>query len=267
MILVRIRLAVLLLVTALLATTGAGIWSYRVAAAAGLKGQAETSLFLSLCAAALQILIGISLFRQAHRRRRELDAIADAVRYGGVLPTDRLSRFGPLGDRIRFILKDLSEAGERKSGRIASLSGLLKAALSLVDAPVLVVALDGRVIEASRGAREDPRFKDLEVGQTTMEDLIPEAQMRTVLEEAERSHASVELPGNIHFYPVFSTRGEIGHFLADFSRMGLRNILNGLSERKPPEKPEKSEKKKARFLDLVRERWVKAQSKNTKEKG
>ncbi len=233
MILVRVRYAVLLLAVSLAAAIGAGIWSYRVATAAGLKGPAETSLFLTLCAAAVQVFLGVELFRQAARKRREMDSIADAVRFGGNLPAERLARFGPLGERILFILKDLSEAGERKSERIASLTGLLRAALALVDAPVLVVALDGLVQEASKGAREDSRLADLEPGKTRVEDLLPEVQMRGVLQEAERTHQAVELPGHLTLFPVYSTRGRISCFLADLGRTGLREFLGGLAERNP----------------------------------
>lgn len=238
MILVRVRLLALILILCLAATVGAGVWSYTVASSAGMKGSAETSLFLTLCAAALQVLTAAELFRQAQRKQRELDSIADSVRYGGVLPAERLERFGPLGDRIRRILKDLSDAGERKSERIASLTGLLRAALALVDAPILVVAPDGRIQEASKGAREDARLSGLEPGKTRIEDLVPEVQMRAVLRDAERSHSEVELPGRLIFHPVYSTRGQIACFLVDLERSGIREFLGGLGEWKSAPDPD-----------------------------
>ncbi|HRZ88462.1 MAG TPA: hypothetical protein P5117_03155 [Spirochaetia bacterium] len=237
MILVRVRYSVFLLAISLGATVGAGVWSYSVAAAAGMKGPAETSLFLALCAAAVQILAAAELFRQARRKRRELDSIAGAVRYGGILPAERLDRFGPLGDSIRRILKDLSDAGERKSERIASLTGLLRASLALVETPVLVVSPDGLVQEASKGAREDSRLPGLETGKTRVEDILPEAQMRAVLREADRTHQAVELPGHLTFHPVYSTRGQIACFLADLGRTGIRDFLGGLGERKQAPEP------------------------------
>ena len=243
MILVRVRFTILLLLISLTVTIGAGAWSYGVAKSAGFKGPAETTLFLSLCAAAVQLFLGVALFRQAGRKRREMDSIADAVRYGGNLPAERLARFGPLGERILLILKDLSEAGERKSERISSLTGLLRVALSLVEEPVLVVALDGRVLEASKGALEDDRFKDLERGKTAVEDFLPEAQMSSILQEADRTHAAVMAPGKAVFYPVYSTRGQIAHFLVDFTKAGIRDFLNGLGERRaPPESAPKAPK-------------------------
>lgn len=237
MILVRVRFLVMILTLSLGAVAGAGIWSYSVASSAGMKGPAETSLFLALCTAAIQILAAAELVRQARRKRRELDSIADAVRYGGILPAERLERFGPLGDSIRRILKDLSDAGERKSERIASLTGLLRAALALVDTPVLVVSPDGLVQEASKGAREDSRLAGLEPWRTRVEDLLPEVQMRAILREAERSHSAVELPGHVTFYPVYSTRGQIACFLADLGRSGIRDFLGGLGERRPEPEP------------------------------
>jgi hypothetical protein len=256
MILVRVRYSIFLLAVSLGATVGAGAWSYSVAVAAGLKGPGETSLFLALCAAAVQVLAAVELFRQARRKRRELDSIADAVRYGGILPAERLDRFGPLGDSIRRILKDLSDAGARKGERIASLTGLLRAALALVDAPILVVGPDGLVQEASKGAREDSRLSGLETGMTRIEDLLPEAQMRTVLREAERSHAAVETAGHVTFHPVYSTRGQIACFLVDLGRdlgrSGIREFLGGLGERKPS--PE-SAAKRPNFLGRVLNRF------------
>jgi len=260
MILVRVRLVALLLAVSLVATTGAGIWSYRTALSADLKGPAETALFLSLGAAGLLVLIGLALFRQARRRQKELDSIADAVKYGGALPSERLVRFGPLGDRIRFILKELSEAGERKSERIASLTGLLRGALELVEDPVLVVSLDGKILEASRGAREDPRFKELETGKTRVEDLAAEVQIRSVLQEADRTHAAVEIPGHIAFHPVYSTRGKIGHFLVDFSKSGIRDFLNGLGERRTAAE---ADRKKSSLFRRFAERMGKNESKKS----
>ncbi|NLJ47599.1 MAG: hypothetical protein GX430_13705, partial [Treponema sp.] len=233
MILARVAYLILLLGLSMGATVGAGVWSYSVATTAGMKGPAETSLFLALCIAAAQALAAAALARQARRKRRELDAVADAVRYGGSLPAERLERFGPLGDSVRRILKDLSDSGERKSERIASLTGLLRAALALVDAPVLVVALDGLVQEASKGAREDSRLSGLEPGTTRIEDLLPEVQMRSVFQEAERTHQAVELSGHLTLHPVYSTRGRIACFLADLGRTGLREFLGGLGERNP----------------------------------
>jgi hypothetical protein len=229
MILVRIRLAIMMLVLSLTATLATGIWSYRMASSiAGLKGPAETMLFMILCATIAQLLVATAVVLQARRKQRELDAIADTVRYGGTLPSERLARMGALGERIHLILRDLAQASERKGERIAALTGLLRHAMGLVGDPVLIVGLDGCVVEASRGAREDARFKHLKTGKTRLEDLLPDIQLRSLLQTADSSHAAVELPGNITFYPVYSTRGDIGHFLVDFSRAGLREFLDGL---------------------------------------
>jgi len=262
MILIRVRHALLLLATSLAATLGTGIWSYRAVSDAGLKGPAENVLFLSLCTAGAQVLIGAALFQGARRKRRELDSIADAVRYGGTLPNERLARFGPLGDRIRFILKELSESGERKSERISSLSSLLRSSLALVDAPVLVVALDGLVMEASKGARESPRFRSLETGKTLIEALVPEAQMSAVLGETDRTHSAVEFPGDVTFLPVYSQSGRIGHFLVAFSHSGLREFLAGLSggEKKTRTEPAREGKS---FLNRLRGRFRNGKSSKT----
>jgi len=215
--LIRPRTVIAVLLFSLSSTMASALWSYSYNAAEGRKGPAETMLFIGLAACAFEILLAGAMLAESRRRRADLDSIAELVRSGGNLPYDRLARFGSFGERIRQIFQDISDVSERKSARIASLTGLLRAVLESVEIPMLVVGLDGRVVEASHGARTDERFEGLRVGHSRLVEFFPDADPGSVLQEADRSHAAVELKDGALLYPVFSVRGEISHFLADLS--------------------------------------------------
>lgn len=234
MLLIRPRTAVLVILVSIASTLAAALWSYSYNAAEGRKGPAETMLFIGLAACAAELLLAAGMAAESRRRRTDLDSVAELVRSGGNLPYDRLERFGPVGERIRLIFQDISDVSERKSARIAALTGLLRAVLESVEIPMLVVGLDGRVVEASHGARSDERFADLRVGHSRLVDFFADADPGSVLQEADRSHAAVELKDGGLLYPVYSVRGEISHFLADLSEFRSGALSQRIKESLAP---------------------------------
>ncbi|GAB1482682.1 hypothetical protein MASR2M78_14980 [Treponema sp.] len=237
MILVRQKTLLFVIIISLMTSLASGIWAYRIGLAASQKADAESVLFYAIAAGILEVLLGFFLFSQGRKGRRELDALTDLARYGGIIPIERLTRLGPLGDRIRDILKELSDASERKSTRIASLTGLLRAALELVDRPIIVSTLDGRIVDASKGARQDPRLAELEPGTSRLEDLFVDINPRAILQEADRTHSVVESAKGLRFNPVYSVRGEISHFIVDLAPSGVMDFFahlkKGASEARP----------------------------------
>ncbi|MBU0927667.1 MAG: hypothetical protein KKA67_07950 [Spirochaetes bacterium] len=231
MILVRAWTLALALALAVASTVGSAIWAYSLGVS-GAKGDSETILFYGILAGAAETILGAALFSGARKKRRELDSLVDIARFSGAVPDERFRRFGPFGERIKAIQQELAMASERKGARIASLTGLLRASLELVDKPVLVASLDGRVVEASKGAKEDPRLRDLEIGSTPLSDVFPGIEPRAILQEADQTHRSVEREGQAVFHPIYSVRGEITHFMVDLSRNRALDFLDRIMRQK-----------------------------------
>ena len=123
------------------------------------------------------------------------------------------------------ILKELSDASDRKSLRIASLTGLLRAVLDLSDRPLAVLSLDGKIQEISAAALQEPRFHAIQRGETDLAEVFDTLDLRSVLQETDRTHAPVERADLGVFIPVFSVRGEVAYFLVDLSKKGVLDRL------------------------------------------
>ncbi|TFG81045.1 MAG: hypothetical protein E4H20_10555 [Spirochaetales bacterium] len=228
MVLMRLGLALSVFFTAIAGTLGAAIWAYVIGSKAGLKGDAEQILFYGLIITVLELGGFIALMVQGQRKRRELEKFSELVRYGGTISSERLGSFGPLGVQLDAILKELSDASDRKSVRIASLTGLLRAVMDLMERSLVVVELDGRVVAASRPVTEADAFSELKIGESRISEFLPEADLRVVLEEADRTHATVERKEHLSFIPVFSVSGEITHFLVDLGKKGAKDLITSM---------------------------------------
>ncbi len=225
MLLIRLSTVLAIAFGGLAGTVGASLAAYAAATDAGRKGDAEIFLFAGLVVSLCLVLGLVLALLGASRRRTEIEAIADATKHGGSISDARLERLGPIGRQIRSILSGLADASDRKSARIASLTGLLRAALAESEKAMLAIGLDGRIIAASSPLASSKAFAGLRVGEATLGEYFPELNLRAVLEESSRTHRAVERAGGLSFIPVYSLKGEIGHFLV---LIGHKSILESL---------------------------------------
>jgi hypothetical protein len=235
MILIRFGHLALIMLLAFAGTLGSAVWAYTIAMAAGLKGDAEQVLFYGLLLVVLEIISLLLLLGFAGRKSREFGNLTDLVRYGGSISDERLGGFGAFGMQVKSMIRELSDSSDRKSIRIASLTGLVRAVVALTDRAILIIGLDGRIVAASETLADLPVFEGLRVGVSSLSDFLPEMELQSVLEEADRSHGIVERQEHISFIPVYSINGEITHFLVELGKKGaLEAIADMLQTKKPP---------------------------------
>lgn len=233
MILVRFGHLALIMILALVGTLGSAVWAYTIAMAAGQKGDAERVLFYGLLLGGFEFVSFFLLLFFAKRKSREFENLTDLVRYGGSVSDDRLDGFGFFGVQVKSMIRELSDSSDRKSIRIASLTGLVRAALELTDRSILIIGLDGRIVAASEAIIGLPVFGELRVGQSGITEFLPDVDLQSVLEEADRSHGIVERAEHVNFIPVFSVNGEITHFLVELGKKGaLEAIAEMLQSKK-----------------------------------
>jgi hypothetical protein len=235
MILVRFSQLVAILVLAFAGTLGSAVWAYTLAMRAGMKGDAEQVLFYGLLLGVFMLVSFLVLLAFARRKSREFETLADLVRYGGSISDERLDSFGFFGVQVKSMIRELADASERKSIRIASLTGLVRAVVELTDRSILIIGLDGRIVAASESIIEVPAFTGLRVGVSSIAEFLPELELQSVLEEADRSHGIVERQEHVSFIPVYSVNGEITHFLVELGKKGtLEAIAEMLQAKKSP---------------------------------
>lgn len=261
--LMRLRYVVLVIIMALIASVGSSVWAYKIGIVAGLKGDAETVLFVGLVLSALEVAGLLLLIAGSRQKSRELETLTDLVRYGGTISDSRLDSFGMLGSQLKSILRELADASERKSVRIASLTGLLRAVMEMVERTILIIGLDGRIVAASKGIDSDASFSELKIGASKIDEFVEGIDLRAILGEADRSHAMVEREGSMSFIPVYSVNGEITHFLVDMSKKGALEVISTYIQSKDAARRKKhdSEPKSNReggILGALRRRFIKS---------
>lgn len=217
MLLARSRSVVAVSLISLAAILGVSISAYIVCLRSGAKGDAEDLLFVGLVASVLVVIALIIPLAESRKRHRELDLLLDILRNDGSINWERIDRFELFGEKIKAILREMSDSSDRKSARIAALSMLAKATMELMDRPVFVVGLDGKLFAMAAVLREDARFAGATEGVTQLSDIFPDVDLREVLQDADRSHAPVERSGPKLFVPIFSRGGEISLFLVVLS--------------------------------------------------
>ena len=261
--LVRLRYVMALVGLALIASLGSSVWAYRIGMAAGLKGDAETMLFAGLVLSALEAGGLLLLIAGSRRKSHELETLTDLVRYGGTISDGRLDSFGVLGRQLKSILRELADASERKSLRIASLTGLLRTVMDMVERPLLIIGLDGRIVASSKGADDDESFSEPKIGESKIEEFVEGIDLRVILGEADRSHSVVERAGSMLFIPVYSVNGEITHFLVDMSKKGALGVISSYIQgkdaaRRKNHETEPRRKRETGIMGILRKRFIKS---------
>jgi len=266
MALMRLRCVVFVISLSLIACVGGSVWAYRIILSAGSKGDAETLLFLGIMASAIEATALLLLILDSRRKSKELDALTELVRYGGDVENSRLERFGSLGLQLRAILKELSDSSARKSVRIASLTGLLRAVMDMVERPIMIIGLDGRIVASSRGIADNEAFADLRTGESKIGDLVAGIDLRAIFSEADRTHSAVEREGSMNFIPVYSVQGEISHFLLDLSKRGAMGAISSFMQgkegfRRKAHEAAPGRHQKGGFLGALRKRLMRPETK------
>lgn len=261
--LVRLRYVVMLMCLALLASVGSSVWAYTIGMAAGLKGDAETILFVGLLVSLLEAVGLFMLIAGSKKKSKELETLTDLVRYGGTISDGRLDSFGTLGSHLRTILRELSDASDRKSVRIASLTGLLRAVMDMVERPLFIIGLDGRIVASSKGIDDNETFSELKVGESKIDEFVEAIDLRSILAEADRTHSEVDREGSMVFIPVFSVQGEITHFLVDMSKKGAIGSISSYIQGKEMARRKKHEAESTRkrgnsFFSTIKKRFIKS---------
>ncbi|MDX9959616.1 MAG: hypothetical protein AB7T74_11020 [Clostridia bacterium] len=232
MILVRYGLLALIMVLGFCGTLGSAVWAYTLALSEGLKGDAERVLFYGFLIGTSELAASALLFVNAKRKSREFENMTDLVRHGGSISDERLGSFGSFGMQVKSMIRELSDSSERKSIRIASLTGLVRAVVELTDRSILIISLDGRIVAASEAIVALPAFEDMRIGVSSINKFLPEVEIQSVLEEADRSHGIVERQEHMSFIPVYSINGEITHFLVELGKKGALEAIAGMLQAK-----------------------------------
>ena len=219
-------------------------WAYSVGMKIPLKGDSELVLFLGFIFSGLQLIIIINIIMGAIKKKKDFFTLMETIKAGGILSEKKVARLGSAGFFLQDALSVSNTITAQKSLKIASLNGLIKSLVDMIDIPVAIVNLNGEIVEASQKIKAEIDYnKDLNIA-----DIIPQIDIREAFKEASINHLPVEQGGNI-LIPVFSTIGDITYFLVDTSKHGaLTKFINNFI---PPKKEDSSKQTKKGFFKIL----------------
>ena len=219
-------------------------WAYSVGMKVPLKGDSELVLFLGFIFSGLQLIITINIIIGAIKKKKDFFTLMETIRAGGILSQEKIKKLGSAGFALQEALEASSTITAQKSLKIASLNGLMRSLISMIDIPIVVVNLNGEIIDASQKIKTEKNYnKDLNIS-----DLIPQVNIREAFKEASISHLPVEQGDNL-LIPVFSTLGDITYFLIDTSKHGA--LTKFISNFIPPQKEESAKQAKKGFFKIL----------------
>ena len=180
----------------------------------------------------------------AIKKKKDFFTLMETIKSGGILSKEKIKKLGSAGLALQEALEASSTITAQKSLKIASLNGLMRSLISMIDIPIVVVNLNGEIIDASQKIKTEKNYnKDLNIS-----DLIPQVNIREAFKEASISHLPVEQGDNL-LIPVFSTLGDITYFLIDTSKHGaLTKFINNFI---PPQKEESAKQAKKGFFKIL----------------
>ncbi|UTC62552.1 hypothetical protein E4O05_01155 [Treponema sp. OMZ 787] len=219
-------------------------WAFFVGMRVPLKGDSELVLFLGFILSLLQLIIIINIIIGAVKKKKDFLSLMETIKTGGILSEKKVAKLGSAGFALKDALEAASTITSQKSVKIAGLNGLMRSLISMIDIPLVVINLNGEIIDASQKIKAEKNYnKDLNIS-----DLIPQVNIRQAFKEASVSHLPVEQGDNI-LVPVFSTLGDITYFLVDTSKSGaLSKFINTFI---PPKKEESAKQTKKRFFKIL----------------
>ncbi|UTY34622.1 hypothetical protein [Treponema putidum] len=219
-------------------------WAYGVGMKIPLKGDSELVLFLGFIFSGLQIIMIINIMIGAIKKKKDFLALMKTIKAGGILSEKKIAKLGTVGFFLQDALSTSNTITAQKSLKIASLNGLIKSLIDMIDIPVAVVNLNGEIVEVSQKIKTEIDYnKDLNIA-----DIIPQIDIREAFKEASLSHLPVKQGDNI-LIPVFSTIGDIAYFLVDISKHGaLTKFINNFI---PPKKKDAGKQTKKGFFKIL----------------
>lgn len=219
-------------------------WAYFVGMRVPLKGDSELVLFLGFILSLLQLIIIINIIIGAVKKKKDFLSLMETIKTGGILSEKKVAKLGSAGFFLQEALSVSNTITAQKSLKIASLNGLIKSLTDMIDLPVVIVNLNGEIVEASQKIKAEIDYnKDLNIA-----DILPQINIREAFKEASTTHLPVEQGDNI-LVPVFSTIGDITYFLVDTSKHGaLSKLINNFM---PPKKEETSKQTKKGFFKIL----------------
>ncbi len=244
MLFIQKRKIVVILLFSFVLILATAIWAYIVGSSCGIKSNSELVLFLGFIFAGLQLIASITLLLYSRRKQRDFFSLMEVIKSGGILSEEKAKRIGNIGLELKSSLMVAHDITAKKSLKIANLNGLLKALVECIKDPVLVVNLNGEIMDASPAAKEKIEFKP----ELNLSDCLPSLSIKEAFKEASATHLPVEQGNQIIFFPVFSTIGDISYFLVDISKeSALANLVKVVKPEKPYEEIPK--KQRRNFFD------------------
>lgn len=217
MLLIRPRLFLVLSLFSFLALLGIGGGAYHALMESGNKVLAERLLFFSLTASFLLILLLFHAWQTSRKLARELNKVVDLTKLSGSLPVVRLQKLGSLGDTLQSLFHAISEVSQLRAYRIQLMTNLAERLIWFIERPILVVEATGKIFMANEAFKK--WFKeDLPTpAGRSIEDVLPDIEMKTVLFEAQKTHGPVEMEigkETLTFYPLHDQNNQPAYFLA-----------------------------------------------------
>jgi len=238
MMFLKIRDFIFFGVFSLLAFAGLGAGSYATMQRLGNKFLAERFLFFSLLAAATLLFLLYRVYASSRRARRDMEIIVDMARYSGVLPEDRLEKFGDIGRNLRYLYRELGELSGKRAERIYLFATLAEGLMDFIEAPVLVVESTGKVLFADAAFMEKLGDEAPPAAGRRLEEILPELDFKALLHEADRTHLPVEVDtglGQSTFYPVHDRTNIPALFIAAFGRTRVFSLPEKWKKREEPQ--------------------------------
>lgn len=219
-------------------------WAYSVGMQIPLKGDSELVLFLGFIFSGLQLILTVNIIIGALKKKKDFLSLMETIKAGGILSEKKVAKLGTAGFFLQDALSVSNTITAQKSLKIASLNGLVKSLIDMVELPIAIVNLNGEIVEASQKIKTEIDYNnDLNIA-----DLVPQINIREAFKEASVSHLPVEQGDNI-LIPVFSTIGDIAYFLVDTSKHGaLSKFINNFI---PPKKEESAKQTKKGFFKIL----------------
>lgn len=221
MIFIRTHQFILFLLLGMLSILLVGAVSYLYLTAVQDKVLAEKMLFFTILAIVFFMLAAIRSFKVSSGYMKSLEKTLELARTNGILPEDRLERFGKLGKNLRILYRELADLNEKKADRISSLNALLANLIEFIDAPIGILDPKGRIVLVSERMLTLHQEFEGSIAGEQINELYPDFDFRSSLLEIQRSHTSVEIDlgkekGTL--YPIHGRKNEIAFLILSIGK-------------------------------------------------
>ena len=189
------------------------VWGYNVGIHSSLKSDSELVLFFGFIGAGLELCLLIAMLIYVKSKENDFLMVTKAIELNGVLSDSRAKKLGNLGIALQDALDDAYHITAQKSLKIAGLNGLIDELLLMIDRPLLVVSLNGEILNFSAKAQEKTGCKQGDA----LADIAPGISIKEAIQNTAHSRTAVQQDTHIVCMPVFSVTGVLSFFLVDLS--------------------------------------------------